>query len=279
MKKHQQGFSLVEIMIGIVLLGMMSMGMLSLLDSQLKQANYFEFTSKREQIRATLVGQFLSSKDNCRCLFNGAANFPIASIPTLTGYSQPSVIGLYNATPSCSMAFPFINKSGLDNINLHSVSLTNITNISGTYAGDFTVNIENNKKMLGPSILPLKIPVRIHTLPAVNPAQVRFDGCSMKNDSFNLEDLLSTTQLFENSECHWNDSLNIITQDCPADRALIACSGGPGDMDESDEAYWISPDYVNNRCVLTIRKPRCAPSDGVGSPESQRVIASCYLKQ
>lgn len=268
------GFSLIEIMVTIAILSFVSVGMFSLLNLQLRQMNHLEFLGKREQLRSTLIGQFLTRSENCRCLFNGASNFPIAGTKDLRGYQPPTAIGLYQL-PSCNMIRPFINQSGFDNLHLESVTLENITHVSGTQTGEFVVAIRNTKHLAGIEILPLRIPVAVSTLPA-SATTVRFNGCSSRSEGGNLESVLQTVQDFETTECIWSDSVHEVIASCPPDRALISCSGGPGDQDESREGHWIMPNYTNNTCTLTVAMPRC---NGPERPHTyQKVVASCYLR-
>ena len=88
-----------------------------------------------------------------------------------------------------------------------------------------------------------------------------------------LSNLLETAQNYETIECHRSEITHSIVSTCPAGRKLIACSGGPGDIKESDEAFWVVPNYSANTCTLVITKPACT----TGLPHSyQRVIATCY---
>lgn len=272
---QERGFTLVEVLVVLGIVGVISAALMTVMQNQLKQANHFEFLGKKEQLRMILLGQFLNHNNNCRCLFNGASSFPAAGTDELRGFSPPTSLDLRHPT-TCAKVSKLIDRDGEDGLKLNSVKLKNMSPLgAGQYSGEFSIDIESTKSVMGPSVMSLKVPVVVRTNPVGTGTTVAFNGCSVKNDSFDLAAVLATTESVERSECLWNNDDNTVVQACPPGRALIACSGGPGDQDESQEAFWIVPDYNANSCTLHVRMPRC---NGPSRPGTyQKVIASCYL--
>jgi len=98
MINNSKGFTLVEMMIVLGVLGLATTAFVSLQSNQLRSANYTEFQSKRSQLTNSLTQMFLNNANNCACLFNGANSFPASpALPgaTLTGVT-PTTIGPYN---------------------------------------------------------------------------------------------------------------------------------------------------------------------------------------
>lgn len=101
--------------------------------------------------------------------------------PLLTGVT-PTSIGLYKfVTPGvCATATQpsrIISSTGVDGLQAQSISLKDITNISGVYSGTFSVVAKSMKKVAGPDTLMIDIPVGVTVAPAA-PGQVNFVSCS-----------------------------------------------------------------------------------------------------
>ncbi|MER9336780.1 hypothetical protein NKJ06_22740 [Mesorhizobium sp. M0293] len=50
------------------------------------------------------------------------------------------------------------------------------------------------------------------------------------------------------------------TVTCPADTTLLGCSGGPGDVSEDHEGYFVRPNGANG-CEMVVGEPRCVKEE------------------
>ena len=172
---------MIEVMIASAIGLVVMLGALTFFQNQNKANNYVEFQGKREQLRLTLLGQFLNDPNNCKCLFGGATEFPVAGIAALTGVT-PTQVGRYNFTTpgDCSTATlpaPFVTNAGVDGLRTTAIQLKKIVNISGTYQAEFTLALQSLKEVLGPKDILLTIPVAVATV-AGTPGNVAFASCS-----------------------------------------------------------------------------------------------------
>lgn len=143
-----------------------------------KSVGYYTFLNKKEQLRSTILGQVLNNPNNCKCMFNGATEFPAAGISELIGYTTPTALGVY--IPSdCSggVAIPFVNNAGMDGLKLNSVKLKNILPSAVNYKGELSIELGSTKSVLGPQELHLNLPVVVKTTPG-SPGHLVFDSCS-----------------------------------------------------------------------------------------------------
>lgn len=186
MKIKDKGFSLIEVMIALSVLGAITVGLMSFFQDQHKNANTFEFMGKKEQLRLSLIGQFLSKSENCKCLFQSSDPFPKEGIQALSGVTVDTIGKFDIPTPgSCdgsSIPKPLISKSGIDDMKLVHANLKRIKLVSGSYIGDFDIFLQSTKPITGPKVKLIRIPVSIPTKPA-GQNLVKIDGCSMKSDS------------------------------------------------------------------------------------------------
>lgn len=180
--RSQSGFSLVQVIVAAGIMTVVMLAGMTFFGNQTKSNNFLEFQAKREQLRGSLLSQFLNQGDNCKCLFAGATEFSAAmGTPLLTGV-VPTQIGRYDfVTPGvCATATvpaPFINNVGVDGMKTTAIEMKNIRNISGDYSGELHITIESTKEVLGPKTLLLKIPVSILTIPGTA-GNVVFQSCS-----------------------------------------------------------------------------------------------------
>ncbi len=270
--------SLVEVTIALAIAGGLGLLLMNMQSNQSKVLHHFEFHSKKEQLRLAILGQVLKNPVNCGCLFKGAAEFADTGIPELTGYIAPTGIGKYEpADCTGGVPSPLVSSDGVDGVKLLSVSLTNVQKLGGTYDGKLNIKLESMKQVLGPKESLLTIPVSLEVGPGVAAGTVVVTGCSVSGAGIasDLVPLLRRVVLKENTVClrtNYN-TLHNIAVTCDAGTALLSCSGGPGDMFEEYEAFWIVPDYTTDTCTLKINRPAC----NSGQPESmQKVIAMCY---
>lgn len=237
--------------------------------------NFLEFQLKRTQLHGSILSQVLSDSDQCKCLFRGATEFPATGAAELRGYTPVTAIGTFDPL-NCTapLTNPLITAAGMDGLKLVSTGLRNLTPLPGGFSGDLLVNIESVKTVMGPKELPIKIPVNVLTVPGT-PGNVVFDGCTTKSGgiSAQLKIALSTMTAHERSVCLRNNAQNAVTISCPTGKALLTCSGGPGDIDEDHEGYWVLSDYDTQTCTLQIKRPRCVFGE---SWTYQRIIANCY---
>lgn len=176
-QKGEKGFSLIELMVMVALLGIVMMAASAFFTQQLKANNFLEFQLKKEQLKLAIIGQVLPNPAHCKCLFANAADFPVSG-GNLTGYPSPTSIGKF-AQEDCIDGIPvaLVTVAGVDGLRLLSVGLKNITLASGTYSGSFAVNIESSKEVLGPKQLQFQIPVNVLATSAA-PGQMQFEGCT-----------------------------------------------------------------------------------------------------
>ncbi len=180
----QSGFSLLEVTIAAAILGGLTLVVMKLFETQQKNANYFEFIGKREQLRIELVGQVLSQPDFCRCLFDGAQEFPASGTAVLAASNSVTKLGRMNfPTPgSCvgaTMPAPMVTKEGVDGIKLESVAIRKIAPEGGVLMGNFEVLLSSVKEVTGVNLKGIRVKVGIDAVPA-GPGMVSFRGCSMK---------------------------------------------------------------------------------------------------
>lgn len=279
----QSGFSLIEITIGMAIAGGAALGMASYLGNQAKAMNTLEFKFRQMEVKNILMGQVFTDASSCSCLVKNAlpAEFPDTGVSgRLSTTSAMTKIGLYNfSTPNdCSTATiprPIITDAFDDGIKASDIFLSDIVPLgSGKFTGTLSVEVQAFKKVMGADKKLLKFPVVIGTDPGSSAGNVKFSSCSITGDvPRQIQAALANANSHETRVCYRDDSLHNITASCPAGEALIACSGGEGDIDEDNEGSWIIPDYPANTCTLTIKKPRCVTGE---SWTEQRIIATCY---
>ena len=61
-----------------------------------------------------------------------------------------------------------------------------------------------------------------------------------------------------NSICENDDRRHELEARCPTNTRLGSCTGGPGDLDEDHEGFFIRPNPQRNSCELIIGHPRCS---------------------
>ncbi len=165
------GMSLIEIMIATGIMGILMMVMTTMQTNQLRSNNFLQFQLHRTQLQGTIIGQFLSDPNNCKCLFAGANSFPATGTTLLTGVS-PTQIGRYNFATAgdCSTATipnPFItNTTNSDGVLLNSIQMRDIQIIGGQYSGNLFLDVSTTKNVMGPDRIPIKIPVAITAAPS-----------------------------------------------------------------------------------------------------------------
>lgn len=179
--QNNKGMSLIEVMIVAGVMAISMAAMMSMFQQQAKSFNFLEFQGKREQLRATLMGQFLNNSDNCKCLFSGADSFPETGTQRLTG-NLPTQISSYNFTTpgDCATATPaytFVDSEGVDSLKLVDANIVGITPVGSEYQGTLLVNIENTKESAGSKILSVRIPVGVET--TATGSNRRVEGCSV----------------------------------------------------------------------------------------------------
>ena len=179
---NARGFSLVEVIIAGAILSVIALASASFFSNQQKMNNYVEFRAKKVQLQNTISGQFLSDRMNCRCLFRGAANFPVAGTAQLTGVT-PMNMGRYQfVTPgdctTATMPQPWITAAGVDDMRTESIVLKDIgTPSGGVYSGTLEMRVRSLKEVNGSQIAHFSIPVSVSTNP-VSASTVAFDSCS-----------------------------------------------------------------------------------------------------
>ncbi len=178
---NQSGISILETIIAIALSIAVITGLMSVFNQQTKQTNYGDFRAKIIQTRLALLSQVLSNPNNCKCMFQGASNFPDTGTAELTGFTQPSEIGRY-INPDCSgspaIMAPVLTTTEKDGIALESMELKRITFAAGIYTGDLQIKVKTSKKVVGISEVMMQIPVNISVAP-VSPGMVGFSSCNV----------------------------------------------------------------------------------------------------
>jgi prepilin-type N-terminal cleavage/methylation domain-containing protein len=179
---RNDGFSLVEVMVAGAIFGVIALASAAFFSNQQKMNNFVEFRAKKVQLQNTISGQFLNDRNNCKCLFNGASNFPITGTPQIAGVT-PTSIGRYQfVTPGdCSTATlpqPWITAAGVDDLQTESISILDVgTPSGGVYSANLQVRIRSMKEVNGPNTVVFSIPIAVTTTP-VNATTVAFDSCS-----------------------------------------------------------------------------------------------------
>lgn len=172
-----QGSAIVQILVALGVLCTMAMTTMAWSQRQLKESNFFEFHAKREQLKVVLNGQVFNNAHNCLCLFQGAAPFPTTGTKFLTGYSQPTEIGIFDPT-SCAggVTKTFLSTTEKDHMRLVSTSLTDIVPNAGAYQGNLNLVLKTTKAVAGPQELTLKIQLVVDVVAAGG--RLKFNGCS-----------------------------------------------------------------------------------------------------
>lgn len=281
--KNQKGISLIEVTIGLAIAAAGATALASMLGNQATSVSTLEYKVKVMEMRSLLLNQVFTDGSSCSCLFSQAlpAEFPAAGISGRLSTSTPITrLGLFNFSTlgDCSTATmprPVLSNTFEDSIRTSDVYLSDLQPLgTDRFVGKLAVEIESQKKVLGSKKKLLKIPVVVQTVAGTNPGDVKFSSCSMGGEiTKQLQAALAQTTTHEQRVCYRDNNMHNITVTCPPSKALIACSGGPGDLDESHEGSWIIPDYATNTCTLTVKNARCVS----GEPwTEQRVIAACY---
>lgn len=184
MLNRKSGFSLIEVLIVIGILGVTSLALVSLMDYARSSSEGVRFLIKREQLRTQIITQVLNNPNNCRCIFANSTPFPSTGIAALPNSVPVQAVRNYELVgPSdCGTAVPrdtFIDTINADDgVRATEINLLNITNIMGQYSGELTIRMSTQKKILGLSNLDLIIPVNINTTGA-GPGTVRLANCSL----------------------------------------------------------------------------------------------------
>lgn len=241
--------SLIEVIVVTGIISVIMLAMLTMQSNQMKSNNYLEFQLKRTQLHGTLVGQFLKDSNNCACLFNGASSFPAAGTASLSGVT-PTQIGLYtSAAPGCGApAQFFINATGIDGLAATSIQLQNIapTADPNIYTGSFNINIRSTKDVLGPSDLPISIPVSISTTPAG--ANVNFMSCGLTAAAPPALPLTVNSEVNIFSRCNSTWTLPCVD---PAQK-VTSCGIIRGQLaNNNEDQVYCSLDVTSNTCRFT----------------------------
>lgn len=240
------GMTLIEIMVATGIMGILMMAMITMQTNQMKSNNYLEFQLNRTKLQGSIIGQFLNDPNNCRCLFSGAADFPLAGTPVLTGMPPPNRIGRYSYVlpVNCStatMTRPFVTSiPNSDGLSLNNIELRNIILISGQYSGQLVLDVKTSKSVLGPERIPISIPVAITTVPGT-PGNARFLSCQTAGSGSRPRCRVAL-QTFNNDNCtggqvvsytSWSDSVapgatawNVGSTGIPGSRAGMNWTGG-----------------------------------------------------
>lgn len=183
-KSH--GFSLIEVLMVTAILGVMALVMVTMTTNQLKTNNFLEFQLKRDQLRASVVGQFLTNPQNCACLFKnaGVQSFSSSGTALITTATPITGIGRFNFPTAGSCAgsnipSPLVTTAGVDSMKMTALEIVDVQNpIANVYQGNLRISVESMKDVMGPKVVaPVLIPVVINTTPTGSGQN--FDSCSM----------------------------------------------------------------------------------------------------
>ncbi len=270
---HNKGFSLVEILVitGIItVVGLAVAGMMANFSKQQRRLN--EQLARTEVLN--FVNQVINNSQSCSSTLTSPIpfSFNASSLPA-SGGGLPSGALLWKPGQA-ALSVGDLASPLTPSLVINGLSLVNIINAGGadTWLGEIQVTFDPSKLVM--ALQPIKVRILINTDPAspINAKVVL--GCGSSSDlSGQLKALLDSVVSHEVTACWDDNATHILDSFCPAGTALISCSGGPGDMDHTDEGFWLVSDYPNQKCTLTINQPRC----NGGLPWTrQRVIASCY---
>ncbi len=184
--KPQSGFSLVEALVSVAIVGIVALAFAAVTTQNLKSAAYIDFLGKKELLRQALTNSILNKPINCKCLFNptGGTVFPATGVTSLTYSATISNLGVYNFTTpgdrtTATVPSPLISSTGIDGLKLNSTNISNIISNSGDYSGTLEVDVEALNEVLGPKQHKIKIPVNIGTIPS-SAGNVEFMGCAIQ---------------------------------------------------------------------------------------------------
>ena len=184
---NENGFSLIEMLIVTGIMGVMSLAMMAMQSNASKANNYLHFQLKRSELQGAIVGQVLNNPNNCACLFSGASTFlatAAATAPgvTLTG-AVPTQIGRFSSgPPTCGAPLqPIVDTVEIDGVKAASIKLTKITGSGSSFSGVLSIDLQSTKDVMGPSHLPISIPVSISATTVG--ANVSFTNCALASSA------------------------------------------------------------------------------------------------
>jgi hypothetical protein len=162
---------------------------------------------------------------------------PLLSPPgaTLTGVT-PTLIGLFpNPAPGCGAPIQaLVDGIGIGGAKAASIQLTNITGAGTTFSGNLSIDLQSTKEVLGPSHLPISIPVSVAATTAG--ANVTFGSCST-NAALPAAGNATTKTCVANVNKFW--TVAFTNSEC----APLACTGAEtsfnlGCQGMGNRSYW-----------------------------------------
>lgn len=185
--KNSKGFTLVESLVAVGLMGVGALAMMAMQENSMKGVATVEYKLKRNDLKSMITNQFLSDPENCKCLFQGITPFTAPAAPpgiTLTGASPAKLGRMMFPTPgSCTGATipnPIISKDTvIGGVKASDIKITDVTGFNGLYTGNLTIDITTEKKMMGASNVGIKIPITLST--STSGGNQIFESCSAKS--------------------------------------------------------------------------------------------------
>lgn len=179
----QKGFSLVEAMMVLGLMAAAGVAVMTFMQNQSKVSNRMEYVNLRDQLRSTLLSQFLTSSESCKCVFEGAT-FNKVGVTSEINFSN-GVIGRRHFATSGNCAtstvpFKLVSTNEVINgLQALDIKLKDVQEVSGSYMANFQVRIETPKNIIGVRESLIQIPVILNTQPDADPTKLRMNGCSL----------------------------------------------------------------------------------------------------
>lgn len=186
MLKNKSGFSLVETTIVLGITVAAAAGLMGLLDSQSKAGNRLEFVNTKEQLRSTMIAQFLNTPENCKCVFQDAS-FNISGVTPSMTFTDGNIGRRKFTTPgdcsSSTVPMKLINTTDFINtLKATSIVMKNVQEVSGVYLGVFSLKLKTNKSVTGSKEAQIEIPVVLSTIPDPgDPTKYKVGGCAINN--------------------------------------------------------------------------------------------------
>lgn len=179
----KSGFSIVEATVVLGITAAAAAGLMGLMENQNKVGGRMEFVSAKEQLRSTLIAQFLSQPENCKCVFENATFDKVGVTPSITFANGEIGRRKFTTPGDCSTAtvpMRLVSTNDyINNLKATSIRIKDIQDVSGMYLGMLSVRVETNKSISGSKEAQIDVPVVIATAADADATKWKINGCSL----------------------------------------------------------------------------------------------------
>lgn len=267
-----KGFSLIEALVAVVIMGVISLGIATAITTQNKQISQAALRLETLDINNSL-NNILSNESMC---LNNLKSLKIDLSDSTKKYTLPSLSTYNNSNVELQKIITAGEKSpGNNNLTIEEISISNAQKISADEGYvKFTVSFSSPMgplRSLSFNLLNIKID---------SANNVTF--CSL-NPSFSssLAKLLEGVQAFETKTCindHSGTNRSLVAT-CGSGYKLLSCLGSPGDQTENDEGWRVSPNFAANTCTLHFQSVAWRDTGIADDLQHQQIIAFCFKSE